>query len=118
MSSQREKVGAFHRLHAEGCFVMPNPWDAGTAVALEQIGFKALATTSAGHVWSLARPDNGVRRDGGADVPRVRDHEAALRMQPVKGPDLLPLRAHSANNRFSAARCGAHARRSAAAKSR
>ena len=63
MSSQREKVEAFHRLHAEGCFVIPNPWDVGTAVALEQLGFKALATTSAGHAWSLARPDNGVRRD-------------------------------------------------------
>ena len=68
MSSQREKVEAFRRLHAEGCFVMPNPWDVGTAVALEQMGFKALATTSAGHAWSLARPDNGVaaRRGAGA----------------------------------------------------
>ena len=63
MTSQAEKVEAFHRLHAEGCFVMPNPWDVGTAVALEQMGFEALATTSAGHAWSLARPDNGVQRD-------------------------------------------------------
>jgi len=63
MTSQSEKVPAFHRLHAEGCFVIPNPWDVGSAVALEQMGFKALATTSAGHAWSLARPDNGVRRD-------------------------------------------------------
>lgn len=63
MTSQAEKVDAFRRLHEEGCFVMPNPWDVGSAVALEQMGFKALATTSAGHAWSLARPDNGVRRD-------------------------------------------------------
>ncbi|HEU5244139.1 MAG TPA: isocitrate lyase/phosphoenolpyruvate mutase family protein [Gaiellaceae bacterium] len=63
MTSQAEKVEAFHRLHAEGCFVLPNPWDVGTAVALEQMGFAALATTSAGHAWSLGRPDNGVRRD-------------------------------------------------------
>jgi 2-methylisocitrate lyase-like PEP mutase family enzyme len=63
MSSQGEKVDTFHRLHAEGCFVIPNPWDVGTAVALEQMGFKALATTSAGFAWTLARPDNGVRRD-------------------------------------------------------
>ena len=54
---------AFRQLHASGCFVMPNPWDVGSAVALEQMGFKALATTSAGFAWTLARPDNGVRRD-------------------------------------------------------
>jgi 2-methylisocitrate lyase-like PEP mutase family enzyme len=63
MNSQAEKVQTFHRLHAQGCFVMPNPWDVGTAVALEQMGFAAVATTSAGHAWSLARPDNGVQRD-------------------------------------------------------
>ena len=40
---------------------MPNPWDVGTALALEQLGFEALATTSAGYAWSLGRPDNGVR---------------------------------------------------------
>lgn len=92
MSSQREKVGAFHRLHAEGCFVIPNPWDAGTAVALEQIGFKALATTSAGHAWSLARPDNGVRRDealehlrqvaNAVDVPVNADFEHGFARDP------------------------------------
>jgi methylisocitrate lyase len=58
-----EKVDVFHRLHADGCFVMPNPWDIGTAVALEQLGFEALATTSAGYAWTLGRPDNGVSRD-------------------------------------------------------
>jgi 2-methylisocitrate lyase-like PEP mutase family enzyme len=63
MTSQDAKVEVFHRLHAGGCFVMPNPWDVGTAVALEQMGFKALATTSAGHAWTLGRADNGVLRD-------------------------------------------------------
>jgi 2-methylisocitrate lyase-like PEP mutase family enzyme len=63
VTTQSDKVDAFHRLHAEACFLLPNPWDIGTAVALEQMGFKALATTSAGHAWSLARSDNGVRRD-------------------------------------------------------
>jgi 2-methylisocitrate lyase-like PEP mutase family enzyme len=58
-----DKVEAFHRLHADGCFVMPNPWDVGSAVALEQMGFKALATTSSGHAWTLARADNQVPRD-------------------------------------------------------
>ena len=53
----------FRQLHASGCFVMPNPWDVGSAVALEQMGFKALATTSSGHAWTMARADNHVTRD-------------------------------------------------------
>src|SRR5690348_16286986 len=59
MTSQGARVEVFHRLHASGCFVMPNPWDVGTAVALEGMGFKALATTSAGHAWTLGRADIG-----------------------------------------------------------
>ncbi len=59
MAQKDEKVEAFHRLHEAGCFVMPNPWDVGSAVALEQMGFKAVATTSAGHAWTLGRPDIG-----------------------------------------------------------
>lgn len=58
--ADHERVDAFRRLHESGCFVMPNPWDAGTARALEQLGFPALATTSAGFAWTLGRPDNGV----------------------------------------------------------
>jgi 2-methylisocitrate lyase-like PEP mutase family enzyme len=50
-------------LHESGCFVMPNPWDAGTAHYLEHLGFQALATTSAGAAFSLALPDGGVPRD-------------------------------------------------------
>jgi len=57
------RVDAFHRLHASGCFVMPNPWDAGSARALEQLGFKALATTSAGFAWTQGRPDNRITLD-------------------------------------------------------
>jgi len=92
MTSQTEKVAAFHRLHAGGCFVMPNPWDVGSAVALEQMEFKALATTSAGHAWSLARPDNGVRRDealehlgqiaNAVDVPVNADFEHGFARDP------------------------------------
>jgi 2-methylisocitrate lyase-like PEP mutase family enzyme len=87
-----EKVDAFRRLHAEGCFVMPNPWDVGTAVALERMGFAALATTSAGHAWSLARPDNGVRRNealehlrqiaDAVDVPLSADFEHGFARDP------------------------------------
>jgi 2-methylisocitrate lyase-like PEP mutase family enzyme len=59
MTQKDEKIEAFRRLHEAGCFVMPNPWDVGSAVALEQVGFKALATTSAGHAWTRARSDTG-----------------------------------------------------------
>src|SRR5690348_12646570 len=58
-----DRISSFHRLHESGCFVMPNPWDIGSAVVLEQMGFEALATTSAGFAWTVAQPDNGVRRD-------------------------------------------------------
>jgi 2-methylisocitrate lyase-like PEP mutase family enzyme len=54
---------AFRNLHRSGCFVIPNPWDAGSARFLESLGFKALATTSSGFAWSLARADNHVTRD-------------------------------------------------------
>jgi 2-methylisocitrate lyase-like PEP mutase family enzyme len=55
---------AFRALHAAGCFVIPNPWDIGSARFLESLGFKALATTSSGFAWSRARADNGVELDG------------------------------------------------------
>jgi 2-methylisocitrate lyase-like PEP mutase family enzyme len=63
MTGQDDRVAAFFRLHADGCFVMPNPWDVGSALALEQLGFKALATTSAGYAWTLGRADNHARLD-------------------------------------------------------
>jgi len=50
-------------MHESGCFVLPNPWDIGTAIYLEQLGFKALATTSAGFAFSRGKPDGGVPRD-------------------------------------------------------
>jgi len=52
------RCAAFRRLHESGCFVIPNPWDAGSARLLAQLGFKALATTSSGFAWTLGRPDN------------------------------------------------------------
>jgi 2-methylisocitrate lyase-like PEP mutase family enzyme len=63
MTQQDERVEVFRSLHREGCFVMPNPWDVGTVRALEQLGFKAVATTSAGYAWSLGRADNGLTLD-------------------------------------------------------
>ena len=57
------RTDEFRRLHASGCFVIPNPWDAGSARLLEGLGFKALATTSSGIAWSLAKRDNQVPLD-------------------------------------------------------
>src|ERR1041385_7388987 len=53
----------FRVLHESGCFVLPNPWDIGTAIYLERLGFKALATTSAGFAFSRGKHDGGVPRD-------------------------------------------------------
>src|SRR4030095_14374295 len=53
----------FRRLHAGGCFVLPNPWDARTAIYLCEWGFKALATTSAGYAFSRGKQDGAVDRD-------------------------------------------------------
>jgi 2-methylisocitrate lyase-like PEP mutase family enzyme len=61
MDDHDDRVTRFRDLHASGCFVMPNPWDVGSARALEMLGFPALATTSAGLAWTLGRPDTGVR---------------------------------------------------------
>src|SRR5437870_4421771 len=56
-------VATFRALHQSGCFVLPNPWDVGTAIYLEHLGFKALATTSAGFAFSRGKPDGGVSLD-------------------------------------------------------
>src|SRR5438093_326338 len=56
-------VTKFRALHESGCFVLPNPWDVGTAIYLEHLGFKALATTSAGFAFSRGKPDGGVSLD-------------------------------------------------------
>src|ERR1700750_531782 len=60
MSDSTDRCRAFRRLHERGCFVIPNPWDVGSARVLEQLGFKALATTSAGFAWSRGHADNSV----------------------------------------------------------
>src|SRR6266702_989656 len=62
-STQRSLAAKFRSLHESDCFVLPNPWDIGTAIYLEHLGFKALATTSAGFAFSRSKPDGGVPRD-------------------------------------------------------
>src|SRR5262249_3786856 len=62
-SPQTSAASKFRALHESGCFVLPNPWDIGTAIYLERIGFKALATTSAGFAFSRGKSDGAVPRD-------------------------------------------------------
>jgi len=58
-----DKRRAFRQLHETGCFVIPNPWDVGSALYLQSLGFKALATTSSGFAWTQGRADNAISRD-------------------------------------------------------
>lgn len=60
---QTSATATFRTLHASGCFVLPNPWDIGTAIYLKRLGFKALATTSAGFAFSRGKADGGIPRD-------------------------------------------------------
>lgn len=79
---------AFRALHAEGCFVLPNPWDAGGARRLARLGFKALASTSAGIAWAMGRDDGELTLDeelahlrllvGATDLPVNADFEAGF----------------------------------------
>ena len=86
------KISDFRRLHESGCFVIPNPWDRGTAIYLETLGFKALATTSAGFAWSVGRADNAVTLEqvlehleeiaGAVGVPVNADFEGGFAKEP------------------------------------
>jgi len=67
-----DKRAAFRKMHESGCFVLPNPFDIGTAKALQHLGFKAIASSSAGFAWTIGRADNRVT------VDEVCDHLAAL----------------------------------------
>jgi methylisocitrate lyase len=90
--SPMEKRAAFRALHETGCFVIPNPWDVGSAVALQSLGFKALASTSSGFAWSRGAPDNHVDRDqvlahlaelaAAVDIPVNADFEGGFATQP------------------------------------
>jgi 2-methylisocitrate lyase-like PEP mutase family enzyme len=71
IAARREE---FRRLHGSGCFVLPNPWDAGTARYLQHLGFPALATTSAGFAFTLALPDTGAS----VPVDLVLEHVADI----------------------------------------
>src|SRR6266478_5705055 len=63
MPTIEQKRREFRRLHQSGCFAIPNPWDIGTAKYLQHLGFKAIATTSAGFAFSRGLSDGAVKRD-------------------------------------------------------
>jgi 2-methylisocitrate lyase-like PEP mutase family enzyme len=87
-----EKRAAFHRLHQQGCFVLPNPWDRGSARMLQELGFPALATTSSGFAWTTGKPDYAVTRSEvlhhlssmseAVDVPINADFESGFAGDP------------------------------------
>ena len=88
MPTVADKRRAFRALHEQGCFVIPNPWDVGTARYLQHLGFKALASTSAGFAFAQGLPDNKVSRDmvlahlreivAATDVPVNADFEGGF----------------------------------------
>jgi 2-methylisocitrate lyase-like PEP mutase family enzyme len=90
--SLAEKRAAFRALHERGCFVLPNPWDAGSARLFQHLGFSALASTSAGYAWTTGRPDYAVTRDeviahlallcGAVDLPINADFESGFASDP------------------------------------
>jgi 2-methylisocitrate lyase-like PEP mutase family enzyme len=79
-------------LHASGCFVLPNPWDIGSARMLQHLGFEALASTSSGYAWSTGRADYAVTRDdvlqhltalsAAVDLPINADFESGFASEP------------------------------------
>ena len=92
MSDASDRCRTFRQLHESGCFVIPNPWDLGSARTLVQLGFKALATTSSGFAWSMGRADNAVSLDEalahirsiaqGVDIPVNADFEGGFATEP------------------------------------
>jgi 2-methylisocitrate lyase-like PEP mutase family enzyme len=78
MTSHNDRTRVFRQLHERGCFVIPNPWDVGSARLLAQLGFQALATTSSGVAWSMGRADNHVPFD--IMLERLHDMSHAIEL--------------------------------------
>ena len=93
MTQISERCRTFRQLHEAGCFVLPNPWDCGSARLLAGLGFSALATTSSGFAWSLGRADNHVSLEetlahlrsiaSSVTVPVNADFEGGFATRPV-----------------------------------
>src|SRR3989442_12350665 len=78
MTHATDRCRVFRQLHQSGCFVIPNPWDLGSARLLVQLGFPALATTSSGFAWSLGRADNRVSLEEALGHLRSIAHEVEV----------------------------------------
>lgn len=99
--STADKRRHFHALHTSGCFVLPNPWDVGSARWLQAQGFAALASTSSGLAWTLGRADNALPRDvvlqhladmaQALDVPLNADFENGFGTTPADVADSVRL---------------------------
>ncbi len=102
-TAQPSAIAAFHALHTNGCFVLPNPWDVGTTVYLQRLGFKALATTSAGFSFSRGTADGAVPRDEMLAHIREIAPPRRFRSMPIswavspRHPKALPPTRHSAS---------------------
>ena len=83
-------VSRFRELHESGCFVLPNPWDLGSAKVLVQLGFKAVATTSCGLAWTLGVRDHAVTLE--QKLAHLRVMTAAVPV-PVKTMPLVTIKA-------------------------
>jgi 2-methylisocitrate lyase-like PEP mutase family enzyme len=89
-----DKRTTFRKMHESGCFVLPNPFDVGSARALQHLGFKAIASTSAGFAWSIGKADNRVTLDdvcqhltalcAAVDLPVNADFEGGFAHKPEK----------------------------------
>src|SRR5712691_3472929 len=92
MASVAQRREIFRALHQSGCFAIPNPWDIGSALYLQHLGFKAIATTSAGFAFSRGLPDGAVKRDEmlahirelveATDIPVNADYENGYADEP------------------------------------
>src|SRR5712691_11469432 len=92
MTQPLDRCRTFRELHESGCFIVPNPWDLGSARLLAQLGFRALATTSSGFAWSLGRADNHVSLEAtlahlraisrGVEIPVSGDFEGGFATAP------------------------------------
>ena len=78
MADQQQRAERFRALHEGDAFIIPNPWDAGSAKALEAMGFQALATTSSGFAFTLGRADGAATLDEVIDHVGVLDHATSL----------------------------------------
>jgi len=94
MTTPAEKRIAFRKLHETGCFVLPNPYDVGSARALQHLGFKAMASTSAGFAWTIGKADNRITLEDAlqhlaaicdaVDLPVNADFEGGFAHKPEK----------------------------------